>query len=219
MRKPADLLIDVAGSTMERQYALNQLDAALVFGLSRPLHQKPEFIGLTMATVCLSRIAREGQLELVYSRDEKKATQLLARSYEMIADFFLRCRPSNSGTRLVLADLQSDRTVFCCCLASESATLAIVFWEDSEAGVPLLELLSNIVDDELRKHKRQRSCLSSREIEVISMIADGHTSEDIARELGLAESTVNTHVKSAMRKTKSRSRTHLISIAIRNGFI
>lgn len=85
--------------------------------------------------------------------------------------------------------------------------------------MPLLELLSNIVDDELRKHKRQRSCLSSREIEVISLIADGHTSEDIARELGLAESTVNTHVKSAMSKTKSRSRTHLISIAIRNGFI
>lgn len=204
---------------MEKQHAFNQLDAALVFGLSRPLHQKPEFVGLTMATVCLSKLARERQLELVYTRDEKKAAQLLARSYETIVDLLRPCGRRNGSIRLVLPDLQSECSVFCYCLASETSPLAIVFWEDLEAGLPLLELLSNTVEDELRKLKVQRSSLSSREMEVISLIADGNTSEDIARELGVAETTVNTHVKNAMIKTKARSRTHLISIAIRNGII
>lgn len=48
--------------------------------------------------------------------------------------------------------------------------------------------------------------LSQRERDVLVELSYGRTNAEIARRLGMSESTVKTHVSSILRKTGSRSR-------------
>jgi DNA-binding CsgD family transcriptional regulator len=194
-------------------------DLALFSRLSRPLHSHIEFAGLTMATVSLTAPSAGRELDLVFSGDERRAAYFLTRSYDMIADLLRQSAQQRNGIRVVFPDRQSERTAFGYCLPSEYAPLGVFFWSDLKAGLPLLEVLITTIDQLLRDLKVQRSSLSPREMEVISLSAAGKTSGEIAANFGIAETTVNTHVKNAMKKMKASSRTHLISIAIRRGYI
>lgn len=174
-----------------------------------------------MATVSLITplAGPSAELDLVYAVDERRAAYFLTRSYDMVSDILRLNSQQRHCTRVVFPDRQSDRTAFGYCLASEYATLAVIFWSDLQTGIPLLEVLVDMVDQVLKDFKVQQSLLSAREIEVISLSAEGRTSGEIAADFGIAETTVNAHVKNAMKKLKARSRTHLISIAIRNGYL
>lgn len=61
--------------------------------------------------------------------------------------------------------------------------------------------------------------LSAREREVVSHLTDGLPSTDIAARLGIADQTVQTLVKRAMRKLGARNRAHLVATAMRLGII
>lgn len=56
--------------------------------------------------------------------------------------------------------------------------------------------------------------LSSRELEVVELIAMGLTGPEIAGDLQLAHNTVRTHVRNAMVKTGARSRAELVAKAL-----
>ncbi|MDM8016247.1 MAG: LuxR C-terminal-related transcriptional regulator [Rhizobium sp.] len=203
----------------DRQADKQWPDPALVSSLSRPLHSRAEFAGLTMATVSLTTPSAGGELNLVFAGDERRAAYFLTRSYDMIADLLRQSAQQRNGLRVVFPDRQSERTAFGYCLPSDYAPLAVFFWSDLKTGLLLLEFLVSTIDHSLKDFKVQRSSLSPREMEVISLSAAGKTSGEIASNFGIAETTVNAHVKNAMKKMKARSRTHLISIAIRNGYI
>jgi DNA-binding CsgD family transcriptional regulator len=52
--------------------------------------------------------------------------------------------------------------------------------------------------------------LTRREREVVQLLIEGARTSDIAQRLGIAQSTVVLHVKSALAKTHSRSRTEML---------
>ncbi len=56
--------------------------------------------------------------------------------------------------------------------------------------------------------------LSSRESEILAMLADGLTGEEIARRLVLSPETVRTHVRNAMLKLDARTRTGAVVKAL-----
>jgi LuxR family transcriptional regulator, quorum-sensing system regulator BjaR1 len=56
--------------------------------------------------------------------------------------------------------------------------------------------------------------LTPREIECISLVAQGHPDRRIADKLGIAASTAHEHVEKAKRKLKARSRGELLAIAV-----
>ena len=58
----------------------------------------------------------------------------------------------------------------------------------------------------------QASMLSPRELEIVGHVAMGQRAPEIARELGIAESTVKTHLRNAMRKVGARSQAHLVAL-------
>lgn len=64
-----------------------------------------------------------------------------------------------------------------------------------------------------------RTPLSSREREIVRLVAFGGTGPEIAEELGIAHDTVRTHVRNAMEKLNARSRAHLVAKAIGEGVI
>jgi PAS domain S-box-containing protein len=63
------------------------------------------------------------------------------------------------------------------------------------------------------------AALSKREREVLSLVALGETSPEIAETLHISHNTVRKHVNSAMRKLGARSRAHLVAKALADGTI
>jgi DNA-binding NarL/FixJ family response regulator len=61
--------------------------------------------------------------------------------------------------------------------------------------------------------------LTTRETEVLRLIRDGHRNKQIADELGIAETTVNFHIKNLVDKLGANDRTHAVTIAIRRGLL
>ena len=61
--------------------------------------------------------------------------------------------------------------------------------------------------------------LTARELDVLRLIRDGHRNKQIADELGIAESTVNFHIKNLVDKLGANDRTHALTIAIRRGLL
>jgi len=61
--------------------------------------------------------------------------------------------------------------------------------------------------------------LTSREIEVLSQIAEGNRNRDIGEKLFITEETVKVHIKNIMGKLGASDRTQAVAIAIRRGII
>lgn len=80
--------------------------------------------------------------------------------------------------------------------------------------------VSDAVLDDYRKHVRDPiDLLSSREREVLQLIAEGSTNKDIASRLNLSVYTVDSHRSRIMEKLNLHSANELIRFAIRNGLI
>ena len=61
--------------------------------------------------------------------------------------------------------------------------------------------------------------LSAREIEVLSLVASGHSNKIIAAQLHIAEATAKGHVKSILAKLRANDRTHAVMLALQRGII
>jgi DNA-binding NarL/FixJ family response regulator len=61
--------------------------------------------------------------------------------------------------------------------------------------------------------------LSKREREIMDLLAQGLTGEDVAERLVLSSETVKTHIRNAMTKLEAHTRVHAVAIALREGFI
>jgi DNA-binding NarL/FixJ family response regulator len=61
--------------------------------------------------------------------------------------------------------------------------------------------------------------LTARELEVLRLIRDGHRNKQIAHEMGIAEATVNFHIKNLVDKLGANDRTHAVTIAVRRGLL
>jgi DNA-binding NarL/FixJ family response regulator len=60
---------------------------------------------------------------------------------------------------------------------------------------------------------------SARELEVLRLIRDGHRNKQIADRLGIAETTVNFHIKNLVDKLGANDRAHAVTIAVRRGLL
>lgn len=61
--------------------------------------------------------------------------------------------------------------------------------------------------------------LTSREIEVLRLIAGGKANKIVADHLGITEETVKGHVKNILSKLGANDRTHAVTIALKRGII
>jgi DNA-binding NarL/FixJ family response regulator len=86
------------------------------------------------------------------------------------------------------------------------------------------EMLGVVVDNRLRRANRregveQQFQLTQREAEVLTWVAKGKTSAEIAIILSLAERTVNFHCDQAMKRLDVINRTQAVATAIAQGLI
>jgi len=69
------------------------------------------------------------------------------------------------------------------------------------------------------KATKTQKGLSKREREIMDLLAQGLTGEQVAEKLYLSPETIKTHIRNAMNKLEANTRVHAIAIALREGFI
>jgi len=71
---------------------------------------------------------------------------------------------------------------------------------------------------ELAEHAGEED-LSTRELEVLGLIARGNANKEIAARLSITEETVKSHVRRILDKLRANDRTHAVTIALKRGII
>lgn len=71
---------------------------------------------------------------------------------------------------------------------------------------------------ELAEHAAEDE-LTSREIDVLRLIATGNANKEIAGQLSIAEDTVKSHVTNILAKLGANDRTHAVTIGLKRGII
>ena len=70
-----------------------------------------------------------------------------------------------------------------------------------------------------RQTTQRMPSLSKREREIMDLLSQGLTGEDVAERLVLSSETVKTHIRNAMSKLEAHTRVHAVAIALREGYI
>ncbi|HWM07933.1 MAG TPA: response regulator transcription factor [Solirubrobacteraceae bacterium] len=70
-----------------------------------------------------------------------------------------------------------------------------------------------------RQTTQRLPSLSKREREIMDLLSQGLTGEDVAERLFLSSETVKTHIRNAMSKLEAHTRVHAVAIALREGYI
>jgi DNA-binding NarL/FixJ family response regulator len=78
--------------------------------------------------------------------------------------------------------------------------------------------LSTEVAAEIAEHATD-DILTSREIDVLRLIAEGNANKEIAGKLSLTEETVKGYVKNILAKLSVNDRTHAVTIGLKRGMI
>lgn len=65
----------------------------------------------------------------------------------------------------------------------------------------------------------ERGVLSEREIEVLTFVAEGFTSKEVAGKLKVSKSTVDFHLENVYKKLKVRNRLQAVRVALREGIL
>jgi DNA-binding NarL/FixJ family response regulator len=71
------------------------------------------------------------------------------------------------------------------------------------------ELADHVAEDDL----------TSREIDVVRLVAKGNANKEIAAQLFIAEETVKSHIRNILAKLGANDRTHAVTIALKRGII
>ena len=61
--------------------------------------------------------------------------------------------------------------------------------------------------------------IAQREVEVLSYVAQGHANKQIARVMGIGESTVKTYMRQIFEKLDAVDRANAVAIGMRDGMI
>jgi DNA-binding NarL/FixJ family response regulator len=71
---------------------------------------------------------------------------------------------------------------------------------------------------EMAKHTADAT-LTTREIEVLRLVAAGHANKEISARLAINEETTKTHIKNILAKLGAKDRTHAVSLGLKRGII
>jgi DNA-binding NarL/FixJ family response regulator len=142
-------------------------------------------------------------------------------------DLTRRLLESDADRRVVLYTGSSDVELLVSGLDSGARGYALKEGTPSELTGALQTVADGgtYVDPRLRPKLLSRDttqrmpALSKREREIMDLLAQGLTGEDVAERLVLSSETVKTHIRNAMAKLEANTRVHAIAIALREGFI
>jgi DNA-binding NarL/FixJ family response regulator len=87
-----------------------------------------------------------------------------------------------------------------------------------DTAVQVLRELSEKRDDRVRFHHTVNR-LTDNEMAILQLVAQGETSKDIGKLVGLGEQTIKNYLVKIFEKTNARNRAHAVAIAAQNGWL
>jgi DNA-binding NarL/FixJ family response regulator len=139
-------------------------------------------------------------------------------------DAIAAIRRINADARVVVLTTETGDALIERALAAGARGYALqgMAWLDLLATIHTVHAggtsIPGLVASQIAVHLGDKS-LSTRELEVLRLIANGHRNKSVANELSISEDTVKMHVKNTMAKLNANDRTHAVTIAIQRGFI
>lgn len=61
--------------------------------------------------------------------------------------------------------------------------------------------------------------LTPRELDVLTLVAQGQSAKEVALLLHIAPCTVERHIENVRLKTRTRNRAHMVAVVIKNGLL
>jgi DNA-binding NarL/FixJ family response regulator len=191
-------------------------------------------------------LLRDGIAALLEGQDDMELVGQAATGREGIEQFrILRPdvtlmdlqMPETDGIEAMIAILQVDPGARIIVLTTYSGDVQVTRAIEAGARAYLLkntlhkELLGAIravrlgqktvspsVAAELAEHSG-KDLLTSKEIDVLRLIASGHANKEIAARLSITEETVKSRVKNILSKLHANDRTHAVTIGLKRGII
>jgi len=108
-----------------------------------------------------------------------------------------------------------------CCMATTSGSRLVQAIKAVAAGATWLdpEISQILLHPVRRRPAAAVAHLSPRELEILRLLTDGYTNEEIAERLACAPATVKTHLLHLFRKLEVRDRVSAAVCALRNGLL
>ncbi len=106
-------------------------------------------------------------------------------------------------------------------LKSDSGQILIAAIENLAAHLPYFtsRVSETLLESYLTRPRDEISILTTREREVVMLVANGHTSKEIARQLKIGLKTVESHRAAVMRKMDFSTSADMVRYAVRNKLV
>jgi DNA-binding NarL/FixJ family response regulator len=191
-------------------------------------------------------VVRDGLNAIISSETDMQVVGEAGTGAEAVQAYF-RLRPAVVLMDLRLPDMGGSEAIRQICEKSSSAQIIVLTTLDGDEEIyRALEagargyLLKDMARRELIRAIRDvnagrryipaevgsriaesfpRPDLTSREVEVLQLIAAGFRNKEVAFQLSVSEATVNAHMKHILSKLDATDRTHAVVIALRRGVI
>jgi DNA-binding NarL/FixJ family response regulator len=154
---------------------------------------------IRVLTVDDHALLREGIATLVNSESDMKMAAEASNGKEAIEKFLLH-RPDVTLRGLQMPAVDGVKAIIG--IRSEFPNARI----PAEVAA---ELADHATEDDL----------TSREIDVLRLIASGNANKEIARHLAIGEEAAKTHITDLLAKLGANDRTHAVTIALKRGII
>ena len=183
-------------------------------------------------------IASEPDLQVIGEADDGGEAVRMARQLRpnvVLIDLSIPIVDGISATRLIRAELRDTQVIVMTGVHEDASAIEAI-----RAGAAACLLKDARIDDLLRTVRGAgaghvelpaqtaarmirlvggHEVLSHRETDVLHLVARGLANKQVARELGITESTVKTHVSGILSKLGLPSRTQLVLYAARTGLV
>lgn len=130
-------------------------------------------------------------------------------------------RTAAPGTALVVYTAEADAEIARIALAAGAAALVLkeAPLADLARALDAVEGGRSYVDAGVMRSLGPTTALTERELDVLALIADGLSHEEIGVRLGIGAETVRTHMKKACNRLGATTRTQAVATALRLGLI
>ena len=173
-------------------------------GVQKALELKPDLVVMDIGLPRLDGIAAPKQIK------------------EQLPDIHVVMLTSPTLQTEVVAALSSGADAYCIKGASLERLLAAI--EAAQDGATYLDpQIARLVLDNLKpptpEPNQNISLLSERELEVLKLIVEGKSNNQIAEDLYLSTNTIKTHVRGIMNKLAVDDRVQAAVVALRSGLV
>jgi NarL family two-component system response regulator YdfI len=190
-------------------------------GLESIVRSHPEFqlAGSFGAVTSLVSFARSTELDVIVIDSDSIRDVLLQPPSDAaivllteISDARSISHLLRSGVRAILSRESDSEAVLSAIYAAHDRLVLL--------STATAEALAGVYGDQSREFEAELSeQITSRETDVLRMLAEGRVNKDIAVRLGISEHTVKFHISSILDKLGASTRTEAVTLGIRRGLI